>query len=183
MVSSWYVLILNREGLVTSVSPNVEQLAGCAPSEIHGQPVTAILADRSAFEIPRILESAGLRGRWEGEIVHRSRNGDEAQLRAIVISLTGADKQIAGFSVITTLKESKKTGGESLLEAGATLGTLLHDLNNPFAAVMGFTQLVMMDKGCEGALRSHMEKLFAEVLRMTQIVEELRSFAMSLQQK
>src|SRR5437660_1031722 len=120
MVSSWYVLILNREGLVTLTSPNVEQLAGCAPSELYGRPVTAVLADRSAFEIPRILESARLRGRWEGEIVHRSRNGDEARLRAIVTSLTGADNEIAGFSVITTLK-GKETPGESLLEAGATL--------------------------------------------------------------
>jgi len=59
----------------------------------------------------------------------------------------------------------------------------LHELNNPLAAVMGFSQLVMMDKSCEGALRSYMEKLFAEVLRMTEIVEELRSYAISLQQK
>jgi len=183
MVSSWYVLILNLEGLVTLTSPNVEQLAGCAPSELYGRPVTAVLADRSAFEIPRILESARLRGRWEGEIVHRSRNGDEARLRGMVISVIGADKQIAGFSLITTLKESKEAGGESVLEDGARLRTLLHELNNPLAAVMGFSQLVMMDKSCEGALRSYMEKLFAEVLRMTEIVEELRSYAISLQQK
>ncbi len=150
-MSSWYVLILNREGLVTLTSPNVEQLAGCAPSELYGRPVTAVLADRSAFEIPRILESARLRGRWEGEIVHRSRNGDEARLRGMVISVIGADKQIAGFSVITTLKESKEAGGESVLEDGARLRTLLHELNNPVLHGEAVCRGVAHDRDSRGA--------------------------------
>ncbi len=182
--ATWMAATLNSEGLISSVSPGTGHILGGSPVELIGKPVTTFLADRSAYEIPRILETARHSGIWEGEVTCKDSNGKDVNVRMTIASLLDAAGQVSGFSVLGALLEKLEPEAgqvEFSSQVGATLRSLSHELNNPLAGIMGFAQLIMLDKHCEGPLRSNMENLFEEVKSVIEVVEKLHSYAVSLQ--
>ena len=68
-------------------------------------------------------------------------------------------------------------------EVGKELRTLVHELNNPLAVMMGFTQLILLNNRCDGAVRADLDKVYSEMKRVARAVEKLHSYALSLQQR
>ncbi len=181
----WMAISLTPEGSIHSLSSSVEHLIGYSSSELAGQPLSAILGERTMVEISRMMRSALDWGVWEGEIVHRDRNGKHLRARAALTPLTSARNECAGFLLISDMGTAERISGNAgpLREVGAYLRQISHDLNNPLAVLMGFTQLILLDPQCKGKMRADVERLFAEVKRVTQMVEKLHSYARSLQEQ
>ena len=183
--ANWMAVTLTADGLVSSISEDASRLFGGYTGQQVGKPVTMFLSDRSAYEIPRILQIARDAGSWEGEMICRDAEEKEVQVRVAVSSLLSASGQPSGFALIASLMEDAEpnaSGAGLSIQVGAKLRDISHQLNNPLAGVMGFTQLIMLDKRCEGPLRTNMEKLYASVQGVLELVDELHSYAVSLQQ-
>jgi signal transduction histidine kinase len=147
------------------------------------RPVTVILAERSVFEVPQMMRSANDWGGWEGEIVLRNRSGKPLRARASLTPLSARDNRAAGYLLISALNQ-QAAGGEgnaSLGAVAASLREIAHELNNPLAVMMGFTQLILLDLRCDGKLRADVERLYAEMKRIVQVVEKLHAYAVSMQ--
>ena len=71
----------------------------------------------------------------------------------------------------------------SVSEVGKHLRALVHELNNPLAVMMGFTQLIMLDGRCEGRMRADLEKVYSEMKRAVAVVERLHACALSLERR
>lgn len=180
----WMAVSLTADGLITSVSSTAEQLTGYAARELVGRPVAVILGDRSVFEIAQMMKSALDWGVWEGEISHRDRSGKPLQARATLAQFNAHESDSAGFLLLSDLKPrvaSDKAAGP-LREIGAHLRQTSHDLNNPLAVMMGFTQLILLDPHCEGKMRADVERVYGEMQRISQMVEKLHAYGMSLQE-
>ncbi len=67
-------------------------------------------------------------------------------------------------------------------EVGKELRTLVHELNNPLAVMMGFTQLILLNNRCDANVRTDLDKVYSEMRRVARAVEELHTYALSLQQ-
>jgi len=91
-----------------------------------------------------------------------------------------ADTEIAGGSA-----PGSSPPGEAVLrcEVGKELRTLVHELNNPLAVMMGFTQLILLNNRCDGTVRADLDKVYSEMKRVARAVEKLHSYALSLQQR
>src|SRR5438093_4517575 len=153
----WMTLTFSPDGLVTSISQGAENLTGYSAQELVGKPVTEILGDRSVFEISQIMDSAREWGSWDGEIVHRDRNGRSLDGRGSLCVFTGRTGNNLGYSLTTILNESVTADGaceSALVEVVGKLRLFAHELNNPLAVVMGITQLVMTNTACTGKFRS-----------------------------
>ena len=180
----WMAVSLTTDGLITSVSSTAEQLTGYAARELVGRPVSVILGDRSVIEISQMMKSALDWGIWEGEISHRDRSGKPLQARATLAQFASSESDSAGFLLLSDLKPrlaSDKAAGP-LREVGAHLRQTSHDLNNPLAVMMGFTQLILLDPHCEGNMRADVERLYGEMQRISHMVERLHAYGMSLQE-
>jgi signal transduction histidine kinase len=75
--------------------------------------------------------------------------------------------------------------GEEALrcEVGKELRTLVHELNNPLAVMMGFTQLILLNNHCDGKVRADLDKVYSEMKRVARAVEKLHGYALSLQRR
>lgn len=183
--AQWMAVTFSYDGLVSSLSPGAEQLIGYSAQDLVGRPVTQILADHSAFEIARMMESAKECGSWEGRIVHLDRNASTFEAEGNLSTLTGREFTKASFLLVSVLASQSCVGSNdqaAVREAAAKLRTFAHELNNPLAVMMGFTQLIMLNAQCAGKVRADMEKLFSELKRVIQVVERLHSYALSLQE-
>lgn len=180
----WLAVTFSYDGLISSLSPGAAQVTGYSAQDLTGKPITQILADRSVFEVARMMESARENGSWEGKVFHLNRSGISFEASGNLSTLAGPESAKAGFLLVSILAGKIETnGGEqvALREVAAKLRTYAHELNNPLAVMMGFTQLILLNAQCGGKVRADMEKLFSELKRVIQVVERLHGYATSLQ--
>ncbi len=184
--SRWLAAALSPEGLIESLSSSAEQFTGYSPQDLVGRPITQILADDTAFEIPKILSAAREWGHWKGVIVYRTRSGKSMEGRGVITSLSGNGDVVDGFLFLSNLHEMPATAecdNAVVGDIAATLRTFAHDMNNPLAVIMGFAQLLTMDSSVKGKVRADIEKLYSELQNVVRIVEKLHSYAISLHEK
>ncbi len=181
--SRWLAATLSPEALITSLSSGAEQFTGYSAQELAGLPVTRILDDSSAFEIPFILKSAREWGAWGGEIVHRDRSGETYKARGALTMLGSRDGCQQGYLLISNFDSPvslQSKDGLATADIAAKLRVIAHDLNNPLAVMMGFAQLLILDENCPGKIRTDIEKLYEELQRLIPVIDSLRSYAISL---
>lgn len=181
--SRWLAATLSSEGLIKALSSEAEQFTGYSVQELVGRPVTQILSDSSALEVPRMLDVANEWGHWQGEIVHKVRGGKFLEGRGMLSLLAGAGNCSTGYLLLSDLNTASALDNcedSDLMEVASNLRTFAHDLNNPLAVVMGFTQLLILNANCQGNIRSDVEKLYSELKRVIQVVEGLHKYAISL---
>jgi signal transduction histidine kinase len=162
--SRWLAAALSADALIVSLSASAEQFTGYSAQELVGRPITQILADHSAFEMPQILNAA----------------------RGAVTSLAGNGNLPAGFLLVSNLKRTPSMDAcDSAIVAdiAASLREFVHDLNNPLAVVMGFAQLLELDSNCNGKVQADIEKISEELKNIVRIVERLHGYAISLADK
>jgi signal transduction histidine kinase len=68
-------------------------------------------------------------------------------------------------------------------DVGKELRAFVHELNNPLAVMMGFTQLILLDDRPDGKMRADLDKVYSEMKRVARAVEKLHAYALSLQQQ
>jgi PAS domain S-box-containing protein len=183
---NWLAATLSSEALITSLSVSAEQFTGYSAQELVGRPITHIFADRTAFEVPRILDTAKEWGYWQGEVVHRSRGGKQFDARGTISLLAGKQNRSAEYLLISNLSRSlmlDERENSAVAEISTALRTFAHDLNNPLAVMMGFAQLLILNQNCQGNIRKDIEKLYSELKRVIQVVEKLHEYALSLGEK
>ncbi len=180
----WLAVTFGNDGLISSLSPGAEQVIGYSARDLAGQPITRILADRSVFEVAHMMEQARERGTWEGKIVHLNQSGISFEASGNVSTLVTLDNPKTGYLMVSTLLRNENDASEQIAvrEVAGKLRTFAHELNNPLAVMMGFTQLILLNAQCNGKVRADMDKLFSELKRVIQVVERLHGYALSLQE-
>lgn len=174
------IVSLDRKFRVILMNGAAEELTGFHRSEIvHGR-VNALMGLQNLRYITRVLRERG-RFQADGFITKlRSKDGGEIPVRLVVSPLRGKGGVLAGIlCVVSDLRDVKRFQGK-LLEAErlAALSEiavgLSHAINNPLCAILGNTQLLLMesdrlDAGTVRKLRS-IEK---EISRIQRIAERL----------
>jgi PAS domain S-box-containing protein len=181
--SRWLAATLSPDALIVALSSGAEQFTGYAARELVGRPITQILNDDSAFEVPRFLDLAREWGHWEGETIHRTRGGRSLEARSAISLLAGKGDRADGFLFVSNLNRSlvlEESDKSAVSDIASNLRAYAHDLNNPLAVIMGFTQLLILNTGCQGKIRTDIEKLYSELKRVSQVVEKLHGYAISL---
>ncbi len=179
-------LTFSSKALIQSVSCGAEQLTGYSPQDLIGRPITHVLADGSAFEVPQMLESAREWGMWEGDLDLLDRSGIRLRCQSTIACLHGRGDQQSGYLLSATPTRHIVLNSEErgvIQQVGGQLRMISHELNNPLAVIMGFSQLIMLSTQCTGKVRSDMEKITSEMQRVIQAVEKLHQYAVNLQEE
>ena len=168
---------------IKSLAPGIESLTGYGNGEMVGRSITLILADRTVFEMPNIMDTVKKEGIWEGEIAYRDIHKNVIRTYGTVIPLSDGTSRNSELLLHSRLAQSETSyDGANFIysDVGSRIRTIVHDLNNPLAVIMGSTQLLALNPGCSGKMRSDIEKLYAELEKMADVVEKLHGYAFSL---
>jgi signal transduction histidine kinase len=166
--------------------PQAPKISLATRRELLNKPLTRIPADDSAFEVPQMLDAAGKWGHWEGGVTLQTSDGHSIEGRGAIAFLAGGENHSGGYLLISNLEHSPagETGTDSMLaEVSARLRALAHDLNNPLAVMMGFTQLLSLDAACPATVQADIQKVHSELKRVVEFVEKLHGYAVSLCEK
>jgi len=159
---------------------SAEALTGFRSARIQRRRVNCVMRLENVRYITRILRERGELPA-DGFITKlKTRNGKEAPVRLVVSPLRGSRGTLAGFLCVASDLRSVKRFQGKLLEAErlAALSEIAiglnHSINNPLCAILGNTQLLLMerDRLDAGTVRK-LKSIEREISRIQRIAERL----------
>ena len=183
------IVVASADGVVTAWNAAAERMHGIAAGEAIDRPIDELLVIRS-IEGVAVVESvwATLRtGRnWTARVVQQpligTRAGQETVVDAVVRPVPdGAGKFGGVFFGLDVAGSDRRQ--EELLQAqkmeaiGLLVSGVKHELNNPLASILAFSQLIRTDQSLPPELRDQADLLIQEARRTHRIVNGLLDFA------
>jgi nitrogen-specific signal transduction histidine kinase len=180
----WMAVTFSTDGIVRSLTPNLEQLTGYPGRQLVGQPIALLLLEWSDSDLSQIMRSAKEWGEWVGTVVYRSLCGGALRTRSSLTPLCGNGQDGMTYLLMSTPAEPDTATPRHITgigEVASKMRSFAHELNNPLAVVMGLLQLLALNSRTETSQRSELEKLYAETRRMALVVERLHAYGTSLE--
>lgn len=182
-------LISAEEGQILYANRAYGQILGFDPDEPEKPRLFDFDPAGQAPPYSEVSQVVRDRGGWRGRI-RRRRFGDGREVDLDValghVNQTGGKESIL-FAVIRDVTEQIRSErqlhrAERLAGIGTLVGGVAHELNNPLAAIIGLTELILLDaQGPE--LREDLETIRREAERMAAIVSDVRLLARDTQEE
>lgn len=172
------VSVLDENGRIVYSNAAHARMLGYPPGEPPAEGSRAFLADDEARrELGQALRQVRERGAWSGRVMRRRMDG---RVIPVEVRLAGVEQDGRPLVFVMSRDVSEDIEREQRLrraERLASMGTLVsgvaHELNNPLGAIVGFTQLLLMDDR-PARDREDLETIRREAERMAKIVSDLR---------
>ncbi len=176
------IFTVDEQGLFTAVNRALEVAIGRAREELIGAPFAELVDERDLADTEALLRStfAGERSRAS---VRYKRQGGEIRHGSVITSPVLDDGRIVGALGIMRDVTDEKRLAEQLLQqeklaaVGQLVSGVAHELNNPLAGVMAFSQLLLASPSLDDEAREGIATIGREAQRAAKIVSNLLTFA------
>ncbi|MEO8561097.1 MAG: PAS domain S-box protein [bacterium] len=177
------IFTLDIEGNFTAVNHSLERTIGGARAALLGRPLALLVDPRDAAAVSQLLREtfAGERGR--GQLRYRSAAGELRHGSVITSPIFEGDRIAGALGIMRDMTDEVRLAEqllhqEKLAAVGQLVSGVAHELNNPLAGVMAFSQLLLASRASRDAeARSAVETIHREAQRAAKIVSNLLTFA------
>ena len=166
--------------------------------EVIGQHAGKLLRSRPMGSelMTQIPECLDMRGEWQGEVLNRSKSGEEKPCLLSITSIYSKEGEKIGYlGVDIDLTERKKLEaqvmqGEKLANIGESVATLMHEIRNPLAGIaMNVFMLESREEKCttenckysNGGELESIQLIAKEVKRLEILVKNALDYARNTQ--
>ena len=177
------ILVLDTAGLISYANRRCYE-AGYREEEMIGRHLVELVDGAQREEFEAALETTA-HGHQVENLEARARRGD-GTLGYFSISLSPMrDEQDAVNSVVVVmtditdaaLLQAKLAHAERMATIGRLVSGVAHEVNNPLAAILGFTDLLIENPEIPASAHESLEIILQETQRTKNIVQDLLSFA------
>ncbi len=176
------IFTADKEGLITSVNRALERSVGRTRSQLLGTPFAALLDARDQRAAMQLFREsfAGLRRR--GDLRYRAANGESRNCSVTATPIQEGNGVVGVLGIVRDVTEEKRLNDqlvqqEKLAAVGQLVSGVAHELNNPLAGVMAFSQLLLAAPTAVAEHRRAIETIHQEATRAAKIVANLLTFA------
>ncbi|MDR3740671.1 MAG: ATP-binding protein [Terracidiphilus sp.] len=166
------------DGRIQYWNPAAEHLYGWSRDEAQQCDVFELL--KTVFPVSRraMEDALAINGRWNGQLVHRTRHGREVVVESHMAANRELDSVLeAGRDVTLQLKaEQALRETEKLASMGRVAGMIVHEINNPLAAIANLVYLLQAHPSLDEAARVYAAAAERELERVAQITRRTLSF-------
>jgi PAS domain S-box-containing protein len=184
------VVITDPEGVIQYVNPAFEAITGYSRVEAFGQ--TPRLLKSGAHE-PAFYEDLWNRIKagnvWTGRLTNKRKDGALIQEDAIISPLLDSQGQLTGYvslkrDVTEMVRIEAQFRQVQKMEAIGTLaGGIAHDFNNILSAIIGYTDMTLMDPKIDDRSRRYLGQVYVAAERATGLVKQILSFSRQSDEK
>ncbi len=178
------VAILDREGVVTYISPSVEKILGYRPDELVGKIAFSFLHPEGLSTIKEnfqelidgralipncIVEYLHKDGSWHSIEASGRNMLDNPSVHGIVINARD----------ITEKKELEEQffQAQKMEAVGKLAGGIAHDFNNLLTAIIGYSELLLMGQNVDANARESIEEIKKSADRAASLTQQLLAYS------
>lgn len=176
------------DGRLLEVNAAAERLAGRTAGELIGAHFSVAFAPEDLPAAQALLERvlSGSAEEFEEELQIVRPSGEKRLLNVTVAPMREGNDVVGVHGIARDItderaREQHLRRAERLAGVGTLIAGVAHELNNPLSAVIGFTQLLLMEPRPQSE-REDLESIAREAARMGKIVSDLRLVARDPQQ-
>jgi PAS domain S-box-containing protein len=177
------VLITDRAGRITWVNPAFTELTGYSFDEVAGETPRILKSDTHDKAFYAELWSTILAGKvWKGEIVNRRKDATEYTELQTITPVASESGEITHFISIKEDVTERKALEEQFRQSqkmeavGRLAGWVAHDFNNLLTAILGYTELLLVDAPPADPSREDLGAVKNAAERATALTRQLLAF-------
>lgn len=183
------LLVRSMDDRIELWSKGAEELYGYLKNEAIGRNPATLLQTEYPQPIGEICDCLLQKGTWEGELTHRTRDGNKlivASRWVLYRDSEGTPSRILEVNAdITELKRAQTLQIQSQkLEALGTLaGGIAHDFNNILSAINGNAALALSETDKNDPVYHYVGEISKAGMRATHLVKQILSFSRPSEQR
>ncbi len=168
---------------IVQANPAAEGLTGRKADQLIGHPLQGLCPKLSGCSESLLENKKRVEALFNaaGEIQIAQGEGEHVLCEGSVTLVDCHERPVLQINAreITTRKkmEQQLRQAEKLSALGQLVAGVAHELNNPLAVVMGYSQLFVKNKGLDEKVRKDLQKVLHESERAAKIVRNLLTFA------
>jgi two-component system, NtrC family, sensor kinase len=181
-LASEAIMVRDMKGTVRFWNSGAESLYGWKRQEIVGRSLHEVLSTKFPVPFSEIESSLYKTGRWEGNVVQRTHDGEEitvACTKSLKIARSGSPEAILEISRDMTAnlraEEALRTA-DKLAAMGRVAGIIAHEINNPLEAIHNIFHLIRHHPSLDVEAREYARMAEDELARVSHIVRQTLSF-------
>jgi PAS domain S-box-containing protein len=181
---SIFAVVLDPDFRVAYVSPSTENVLGYAAGELIGEPALSLIYPEDALAVEVVLtsllsEPGETSTQLNAKVRHR--NGS---WRTLAISVRNREAQGEIYLLLAATDvterdqlEMQLRGAQRMEAVGRLAGGIAHDFNNLLTAIMGNTELLLLDMAADDPRRDGLEEIRSAGDRAKSLTRQLLAFS------
>ena len=176
------IFTVDADGRFTSVNPALVKSIGVEREELLGTPFIDVIDSRDREPMTEMFRATLAGQRQRGNFRYRGAAGDARSGGAITAPIHEHGRVVGVLAVVRDVTDENRLTEqllqqEKLAAIGQLVSGVAHELNNPLAGVMAFSQLLLGTPEATPQVRSALETIHAESKRAAKIISNLLTFA------
>ncbi|MEW5724980.1 MAG: PAS domain S-box protein [Thermodesulfobacteriota bacterium] len=183
------VSITDAEGLLQYMNPAFERLTGYSREEALGRPSSFMVEGRDKAAYGELRSTIIRDEVWKGHLTNQHKNGSLYEVEMTVSPVRDSGDRITNYVVIKRDVTRERSLEKQLRQAqkmealGALAGGIAHDFNNILGAILGYTQLALLDAGEGSGQHRHLSQVLQAGHRAAQLVRHILAFSRQTEQE
>lgn len=178
------IVITEKDGTLRYANPAFERITGYSQKEIKGQNMAIFRSDHHDESFYKDMWRNTLSGNvWSGRVTTKKKNGETCQLELTLSPVRDSADNVISVVVVNRdvdheIQMEKELRQAQKMEAIGTLaGGVAHDFNNILAAILGYTELSLLDLPKENHVRERLKEVLKAINRAKELVNQILSFS------
>jgi len=176
------ICLIDPEYRLIRVNRALAQKLGMKPEQIIGKKCHQVFHNRLDSPCPECAHRQAMATKKPFTLEMKGTSGDEVFLISAFPRFSSKGEFIGSVYVLRDVTEQKRlreqlVQSEKMAAVGQLVSGVAHELNNPLAGVMGYSQLLLMNNGLDSKTQSYLNKISKESDRAKNIVNNLLTFA------
>ena len=177
------ILVLDTAGLISYANRRCFE-AGYREEELIGHRLVKWVESSQRKDFEAALQTTAHGQQVENlELRVKRSDGSMGHFSISLSPMRDESNQVNSVVVVMTditdavLLQAKLAHSEKMATIGRLVSGVAHEVNNPLAAILGFTDLLLENPGIPGEAREDLQIILRETQRTKEIVQDLLSFA------